>query len=168
MAPPLYMDAEIRPNRSLSRRGLHVLLGVVVAFNLMIAVFLLGVGAPLVLPFLGLDVAAIWLALNASFKAAERRERVRVTAEAITVSREDEKGARVVWTSPTAFTGVDLDQPGEHEARVRLRIYRRRLTLARALSPPERVEFAAALRRAIREARAERYPLPGVGAGAQA
>jgi uncharacterized membrane protein len=168
MAQPLYMDAEIKPNRSLSRRGLHVLLGVVVAFNLMVAAFLLGVGAPLVLPFLGLDVAAIWLALNASFKAAERRERVRVTAEAITVSREDEKGARVVWTSPTAFTGVDLDQPGEHEARVRLRIYRRRLTVARALSPPERVEFAAALRRAIREARAERYPLPRGGAGAQA
>ncbi|WP_419319302.1 DUF2244 domain-containing protein [Caulobacter sp. ErkDOM-E] len=168
MAPPLYMDALIKPNRSLSRRGLRVLLGVVVACNLMIAVFLLGVGAPLVLPFLGLDVAAIWLALNASFKAAERRERVRVTAQSITVSREDEKGARVVWTSPTAFTGVDLDQPGEHEARVRLRIHRRRLTVARALSPPERVEFAAALRRAIGEARAERYPLPGVGAGAQA
>jgi len=168
MAQPLYMDALIKPNRSLSRRGLHVLLGVVVVFNLMIAAFLLGVGAPLVLPFLGLDVAAIWLALNASFKAAERRERVRVTAEAITVSREDEKGARVVWTSPTAFTGVDLDQPGEHEARVRLRIYRRRLTVARALSPPERVEFAAALRLAIRQARAERYPLPGGGAGAEA
>ena len=157
MAAPLYMDAVIKPNRSLSRRGLHVLLGLIVACNLMIAVFLLVVGAPLVLPFLGLDVAAIWLALHASFRAAERRERVRVTAEAITVSREDEKGARVVWTSPTAFTGVDLDQPDEHEARVRLRIYRRRLTLGRALSPPERVEFAQALRRAIREARAERY-----------
>jgi uncharacterized membrane protein len=167
MAPPLYMDAVIRPNRSLSRRGLHVLLGVVVAFNLMIAVFLLAVGAPLVLPFLGLDVAAMWLALNANFKAAERQERVRVTAEAITVSREDEKGARLVWTSPTAFTGVDIDQPGEHEARVRLRIHRRRLTVARALSPPERVEFADALRRAIREARAERYPAPAAGAGAQ-
>lgn len=168
MAAPLYMDAVIKPNRSLSRQGLHVVLGVVLAFNLIIALFVLGVGAPLVLPFLGLDVAAIWLALYASFRAAERRERVRVTAEAITVSREDEKGARLVWTSPTAFTGVDVDQPGEHEARVRLRIYRRRLTVARALSPPERVEFADALRRAIREARAERYPAPGAGAGAPA
>lgn len=157
MAAPLYMDAVITPNRSLSRRGLHVLLGVLIAFNLMVAVFLLVVGAPPVLPFLGLDVLALWLALRASFRAAERKERVRVTAEAITVSREDEKGARVIWTSPTAFTRVDIDQPGEHEARVRLRIYRKRLTLARALSPPERVEFADALERAIREARAERY-----------
>lgn len=164
MAAPLYMDAVISPNRSLSRTGMHVLLGVVIAFNLMIAVFLLVLGAPPVLPFLGLDVLAIWLALRASFRAAERKERVRVTAEAVTVSREDEKGVRVVWTSPTAFTGVDLDQPDEHEARVRLRIYRKRLTLARSLSPPERVAFAAALRQAIRSARAERYPFPGAGA----
>lgn len=157
MATALYMDAVISPNRSLSRRGLRVLMAVIIAFNLMVALFLLVLGAPLILPFLGLDILAIWWALNVSFRAADRRERVRVTVEAITVSREDERGTRLVWTSPTAFTRVDVDQPGEHEARVRLRIHRRRLTVGRALSPPERVAFGDALQRAIREARAERY-----------
>jgi uncharacterized membrane protein len=157
MAAPLYMDAVIKPNRSMSRQGLYVVMGVMIAFNLMVAVFLLVLGAPPVLPFLGLDVLAVGLALRASFRAAERSERVRVTAEAVTVSREDEKGARVVWTSPTAFTRVGVEQPGEHEARVRLMMSRRRLTLVRALSPPERVEFAKALERAILDARAERH-----------
>jgi uncharacterized membrane protein len=157
MAAALYMDAVIRPNRSLSRAGMAVVLGVAIAFNLMVAVFLLVVGAPPVLPFLGLDVLALWLALRASNRALSRSERVKVTAEAIVVSREDAKGARVVWTSPTAFTRVDLDQPGEHESRVRLFMSRRRLTLARALSPDERVQFARALERAIKAARAERY-----------
>lgn len=157
MTAPLYMDAVIRPNRSMSRRGLYIVLGVMIAFNLMVAVFLLVLGAPPVLPFLGLDVLAVGLALRASFRAAERSERVRVTAEAVIVSREDETGARVVWTSPTAFTRVNVDQPGEHEARVRLMMSRKRLTLGRSLSPPERVEFAKALERAIRDARAERY-----------
>ena len=157
MAQPLYMDAVIKPNRSMSRRGLHVLLGVLIGFNLLVAVFLLVVGAPPVLPFLGLDVVAVWLALRASFRAAERAERVRVTAEAVIVSREDAKGARVIWSSPTAFTRVDLDQPGEHETRVRLMMSRKRLTLGRALSPPERVDFARALERAILRARAERH-----------
>ena len=82
---------------------------------------------------------------------------MQVTAEAVTVSREDEKGARLIWSSPTAFTRVGIDQPGEHEARVRLMMSRKRLTLGRALSPPERMELADALERAIREARAERY-----------
>jgi len=157
MAAALYMDAVIRPNRSLGRTGMAVVLGVVIAFNLMVAVFLLVLGAPPVLPFLGLDVLALWLALRASNRALSRSERVRVTAEAITVSREDAKGAKVVWTSPTAFTRVDLDQPGEHESRVRLFMSRRRLTLARALSPDERVQFAHALERAIKSARAERW-----------
>ncbi|KSB90866.1 hypothetical protein AS593_11690 [Caulobacter vibrioides] len=157
MAAALYMDAVIRPNRSLSRAGMAVVLGVAVAFNLMVAVFLLVVGAPPVLPFLGLDVLALWLALHASNRALSRSERVKVTAEEIVVSREDAQGAKVVWTSPTAFTRVDLDQPGEHESRVRLFMSRRRLTLARALSPDERVAFARALERAIKAARAERY-----------
>jgi uncharacterized membrane protein len=157
MALPLYMDAVIKPNRSMSRRGLHVVLGVMIAFNLMVAVFLLVLGAPPVLPFLGLDVLAVWLALRASFRAAERAERIRVTAEVVTVSREDEKGARVIWTSPTAFTRVGVDQPGEHETRVRLMMSRKRLTLGRALSPPERVDFARALERAILKARSERH-----------
>jgi uncharacterized membrane protein len=156
MAAPLYMDAVIKPNRSMNRRGLYVLLGVLVAFNLMVAIFLLVVGAPPVLPFLGLDILAMGLALRASFRASQRAEHVRVTAEAVTVSREDEKGARLVWTSPTAFTRVGIDQPGEHETRVRLMMSRRRLTLGRALSPPERMDFARALERAILRARAER------------
>ena len=157
MAAALYMDAVIRPNRSLSRAGMAVVLGVAVAFNLMVAAFLLVVGAPPVLPFLGLDVLALWLALRASNRALSRSDRVKVTAEEIVVSREDDRGAKVVWTSPTAFTRVDLDQPGEHESRVRLFMSRRRLTLARALSPEERVAFARALERAIKAARAERY-----------
>jgi uncharacterized membrane protein len=157
MAPPIYMDRVIAPHRSLTPRGAVVLLAVVMAFNVMVAIFLLVVGAPPVLPFLGLDVLALWLALRASDRAARRVERVQVTAEAVTVSREDEKGARTVWTSPTAFTRVGVDHLGEHETRVRLMIYRKRLTLARSLSPDERTRFANALQDAIRAARNERW-----------
>lgn len=157
MDAPLYMDARIAPNRSLSTRGMVVLLGVVIVFNLFIAVFLLVLGAPPVLPFLGLDVLAIGLALRASARASRRAERVQVTAEAVTVSREDEAGSRTIWTSPTAFTRVGVEQPGEHETRVRLMIHRRRLTVGRALAPAERMEFADALRDAIRAARNERW-----------
>lgn len=157
MAMPIYMDRVIAPHRSLTPRGAVVVLAAVMAFNIMVAIFLLVVGAPPVLPFLGLDVLALWLAFRASDRAARRVERVRVTAEAVTVSREDDAGARTVWTSPTAFTRVDLDHPGEHETRVRLMIHRRRLTLARALGPDERARFAGDLREAIRAARAERW-----------
>lgn len=157
MAAPIYMDALITPNRSLSDRGMKVVLGVVIAFNCFVALFLLVLHALVVLPFLGLDILGIWLAMRASARAARRAERVHVTAEAVTVSREDEKGAKTIWTSPTAFTRVGIEQPGEHETRVRLMIHRRRLVVGRALAPVERMEFANALQDAIRAARNERW-----------
>lgn len=157
MAKPIYMDRVIVPHRSLSPQGGAVLLAVVMAFNVLVAIFLIVVRAPPVLPFLGLDVLALWIALRASERAARRVERIQVTAEAVTVSREDEKGARTVWTSPTAFTRVGVEQPGEHGVRVRLMIHRKRLTLARALGPDQRVELADALKDAIRAARGERW-----------
>ena len=157
MALPIYMDRVIAPHRSLTPQGATVLLAVVMAFNALVAIVLLVLGAPPVLPFLGLDVLALWLALRASDRAARRTERVRVTAETVTVSHEDEKGARTIWTSPTAFTRVGVDHPGEHETRVRLMIYRKRLTLARSLGPDERERFAGDLQAAIRAARNERW-----------
>jgi uncharacterized membrane protein len=157
MAAPIYMNRVIAPHRSLSPQGAAVLLGVMMAFNALVAIFVLVVGAPPVLPFLGLDVLALWLALRASDRAARRVERVQVTAEAVIVSREDEKGARTIWTSPTAFTRVGVDHPGEHETRVRLMIHRKRLTLARSLGPEERARFAGDLQDAIRAARNERW-----------
>ena len=156
MPPPLYMDAVIRPNRSLGRSGYRVVMGVLIVANLMLAAMFLRLGALLVPVFLGLDVLAVWLAFRASFRASERSEHVQVTAEAVTVSHQSAAGRRAVWRSPTAFTRVTLERPEEHEARVRLALSAKRLTVGRALSPPERVAFARALQRAIDAARAER------------
>ena len=81
---------------------------------------------------------------------------MRVSAQEVRVSHEIGRSARTVWTSPTAFTRVTVDARGEPEARVRLHLSQRALTIGRALSPPERVSFADALEDAIRKARAER------------
>ena len=149
----LYMDAVITLNRSLSPHGFKVLFGAVVAVNVAFAVFLVAVGAWPAPIFLGIDVLLVWFAFRASFRAAERAERVQVSAEEVTVLHD----ARTVWRSPTAFTRVDVEELGEHERRVRLRLSGRAFTVARALSPGERTRFAVALQDAIRNARAERF-----------
>ena len=149
----LYMDAVITLNRSLSPRGFKVLFGAVLAVNVAFALFLVALGAWPAPIFLGLDVALVWFAFRASFKAAERAERVQVSAEEVRVLHD----ARTVWRSPTAFTRVTVEELGEHERRVRLRLSDRAFTVARALSPGERTRFATALQDAIRNARAERY-----------
>ena len=157
MPAALYMDAVITPNRSLPRAGFYWLIGLLVGFNAIMAAFFLAIGALPVPVLLGLDVLGVIIAFRASYVSGRLAERVRVSAEEVQVAYEAQGRSRTIWRSPTAFTAVAVERVGQHEALVRLRLSARRLTVARALSPKERGEFADALERAIRDARAERY-----------
>ena len=153
----LYMDAEIRPYRSLSKRGFYWVLGFVIAWNLVAgAFFVLALHAFPVPIFLGLDVLGVFLAFRLNYRGARQVERVQISAQEVRVLHQFGRHARMVWTSPTAFTRVALDGAGEHHARVRLRISGREVVVGAALSPGERDDLAAALEEAIRKARAER------------
>lgn len=154
MDGPLYMDAVITPHRSLSQRGFIVLIGVLTTINAVSAIVFLRLGAAPVPAFLGLDVAALVIALLVSRRAVLNRERVQVTAAEIHVWRETPKGAQTVWRSPTAFTRVALVGPDEEDPDLQLRLSDRGVAVARALTRAERRDFAAALERAIRNARA--------------
>jgi uncharacterized membrane protein len=145
------MDAVIRPNRSLSARGLKLLLGFVIFWNLVLAIFCLVIGAFPVPIFLGLDVLGVWIAFRVSNRRAERTEHVRVDSQEVTVARDWGRGETTVWSSPTAFTRVE-----PVEGAVRLALSGKAIAVARALSRPERDEFARALEAAVRAARKER------------
>jgi uncharacterized membrane protein len=156
MSPPLYMDAVITPHRSLSRRGFGWMLGVLIAFNLAIGALFVSLKAFPVPIFLGLDVLGVVLAFRANYRSGGQSERVQVSAQEVRVLHQIGARARTVWTSPTAFTRVVVEASGEHEARVRLSLSGRAMTIGAALSPGEREGLAAALESAIGKARAER------------
>lgn len=151
------MDAEITPNRSLSRKGFIVLISVITAINFVSAMVFLSLGATLVPVFLGLDVLAIAAAFAASYAAARRVERVRVSPARVQVIRETPKAALQVWESPTAFTRLALVKEDERAVELNLVMSGRRITVAAALSPGEREAFARALEGAIQRARAARF-----------
>src|SRR5882757_5724754 len=118
----LYMDAVLRPSRSLSKSGFYWLIGLLVAYNAIVAVFLLVVGALPVPPFLLIDIVGVLIAFHISYRRAGQAERVQVSAEAVTVFHEVGKHVRKIWASPTAFTRVSVEDRGEHEAHVRLHL----------------------------------------------
>lgn len=156
-APKLHLDAELRPHRSLSTRGAALLLIPIAFVNLVFAVFFFVLRAPFVPPFLGLDVLAMCFALGASFRAARAVERVRVSADEITVLRERGGRAWSVWASPTAFTRVDVLEPGRHAVCVRLACRGQEIALGSALGPMQREAFGRELEAAVRSARGERW-----------
>lgn len=159
MSQALYMDALITQNRSLSNRGVKAVVWTAAIFSLIPTVMSLVIGAPFPPIFLGLDVLGLWLALHLSMKAAARRsERVQVSDEAIKVLRRRGGAERAVWSSPTAFTRIDIDGEDD-ETTVTLRLSAQSLTIGELLSPGERRDFGEAVREAVRNARLQRHPV---------
>jgi uncharacterized membrane protein len=153
----LYMDAVLTGNQSLSRRAAKRLLWSIAAIFLVFGFLLTRIGAGPAPIFLGLTFAGLALAFCAQARKARSAEVVQVSADQVVVLRR--RGARdqVIWRSPTAFTRVELETPDDDEAHVWLRLSRAATPVAEVLGAPERRQFAAALRRAIQAARAERY-----------
>lgn len=166
MAWPLYMDAEIKPNRSLSQRGFIVLICVITAVNVAAATVFVLLRANVVPFFLGVDVMAIIVAFLASFRAGRMIERVQVSAAEVKVTYEAGDRVRVVWESPTAFTRVTTERDEDNRVTaLRLALSGKQTAVAAALSPRERGEFARALETAIWKAkRGEAIPAPAAEA----
>lgn len=156
MTDAFYMDAEIRPNRSLSERGFIVLITVVTLANCASAAVFVKLGATFVPIFLAVDLLAVIVAFLVSFQAARRVERVQVTSRDVRVVQETPKWSRVVWESPTAFTRVQVEKDDGRTVGLKLALSGREVPVAAALSPRERAEFAKALERAIWRAKRER------------
>ncbi len=155
MDDPLFMDALLTPNRSMSSRGYIVLIGVMTAINVATAAVFLRMGAAPVPFFLGFDLLAVVVAFALSRRSGRRGERIQVSAAEVRVVREAPSGEdQMVWSSPTAFTIVDLNGEGESPGDLTLRLSNQRLPVATMLSRPERVQFASALHEAIARARA--------------
>tara|TARA_R100000935_G_scaffold11174_6_gene22456 strand:- start:2788 stop:3318 length:531 start_codon:yes stop_codon:yes gene_type:complete len=157
MDSPFYMDAVITPNRSLSQRGFIILISCITALNCVSGLVFMSMGATLVPIFLALDVGAIALAFAVSFHAAKQVERVQVTAHEVRVLRQTPQAQALVWTSPTAFTRVDVEVEDDQTVGVRVRLSGKFAQVAAALSPGERAEFAKALETAIWRARTGRF-----------
>jgi uncharacterized membrane protein len=151
-----YMDAVIRPHRSLSERGFIILIAVVTLCNCISSAVFVYYGATLVPFFMAFDVLAVIVAFTVSFAGAKRIERVTITARDVVVTHEAPNWTKVVWESPTAFTRVAIEKDEDRTVGVRLSLSGRDVAVAQALSPGERADFARALEQAIWEARRER------------
>lgn len=150
MNEPLFMDAEIKQNRSLSDRGFVVLISVITTINLASALIFVSQGATLVPVFLAAAVFAVTFAFLASFRAARAVERVQVSAYEVRVTHEAQGRVRLVWESPTAFTRVATERDEDDRVTgLMLSLSGRRTFVAAALSPRERGEFARALEDAL-------------------
>ena len=152
MDTPVF-DAVIHPYRSLGPKGLKAIFAVLIAMNAAAAVLFLFLGGWPVLPFMGLDILAVYVAFRLSYDQARAFERVTINGEKLVVEQVDAKGARRAWEFPSYWVNVWFEGDDE-QATVTLRSHGRSLVVGSFLAPFERKDFAEALRKALRDAKA--------------
>ncbi len=156
MSATLYFDAWLRPHRSLTRRGLALVLALAAIPSFAMALVFMSLGAWPVSGFLGLDVVLLYWAFRLNNRAARESERVMLSETELTVDRHAIDGRKEHWSFQPNWLRVDVDDPPKPESRLLLSTHGRSLAIGRFLPPAERVEVADALRAALRRWRGPR------------
>lgn len=104
---------ELWPYRSLPRRGFALI--ILMAFGLIIVPLFPLLGTVLLwglLPFLMLAVAALWWALERSYKDADILEELTFAEEALHLVHRDPKGNRKEWECNPYWARAEMHQTG--------------------------------------------------------
>ena len=141
---PLFLDAVLRPHRSLSLAAFKLMLVVVIAVNVAVAAVFWSQHAYPVAGFLGLDVLALWLAFRINYRAARAEERVRVAQTQMHLERRDPAGRARHFVLNPIWAQVSQDSLG-----VAVRSGGASMRIGAFLSPAQRADFARTLREAL-------------------
>ena len=144
-------EAILYPNRSLPNAGFMLVMAVVIGANLIFGAYFYAIGAWPVIGFCGLDVFLVWLAFKISYRQGRLHERIRITDDTLWVSRVLPSGHETRWKMQPFWTRVVIDNPVRHESQLQLWSKGGALVIGSFLSPGERGELGAALRRALEE-----------------
>ena len=150
---PLF-EAVITPHRSLSARGFLAVMSLIASVSFVSGLAFWMIGAWPVVGFFGLDVALIWYAFRANYRAARVREIVSVSHDRLRIERTDTKGHRrriemnPYWARLEAERDEEFGMLGlsvvSHGTSERVGDW---------LSPSEREAFGKALDKALHDAR---------------
>ena len=90
---PTVFAAVMAPHRSLSARGFLIVMLAIGAVSFASGFYFLALGAWPIFGFFGLDVALLYFAFRANFRAAAAREYIRITPSLVQVRQVPARGA---------------------------------------------------------------------------
>lgn len=151
---PTLFSAILTPHRSLSATGFVIIMTLVGGVSFAAGMTFLLMGAWPVFGFFGLDVALIYFAFRANYRAATAFEEVSVTASELRVRKVSHRGQVSEWTLNPVWVQLDREVHEEFGIERLFLVSRgRKLPIAAFLSPQEKASFATALGAAINEAK---------------
>lgn len=146
---PVVFAADLRPHRSLSMRGFRLLMTAVIGVSAIAGGAVFMAGAWPVIGFMGADLLLIYWAFRASYRAAKRCERLRLTPAWLTIQRIDPRGRGRTEALRPHWLRVELDEPAAPGSPLLLWSHGRATAVGSFLPPTERERLADALRAAL-------------------
>jgi len=161
--PDLVFEAVVRPHRSLSRRGVAIVLGSLGVVSLGVTTMFYLMGAWPIVGFNGGEVLLAAALLRAHARSRRTREVLLLTSQDLRILRFDESGRRTETQLPAAWLNIILeDRPGRVPA-LYAATRGRREEMARVLGEPEKRDLAQALQQAIHSMRHPEFDNPQLG-----
>ena len=156
-APPMQAPSQFRatltPHRSLSAQGFLIVMAAVGIVSFVAGMAFLLIGAWPVFGFFGLDVALVYFAFRANYRAARQFETVEVTPDLVTLTHVDAKGRTIAHTFNPYWVRVEIEEWKDGRAFLKLAEKGRQTLFGSFLLDEEKHELAAAIRAALVTAR---------------
>jgi uncharacterized membrane protein len=144
----------LSPHRSLGPSGVRTLLGAAFVVGALFSLPFYLMGAWPIVGFLGLDVAALFIAFRVNFRAARAYEDFYLTYLELLFARASAHGARREWRFNPSWVRLErIDHEEFGPQRLSLLSRGRRWEIAKFLGPDQKAEFATTLTQALAEAR---------------
>ena len=147
-------NARLTPHRSLNPRGFRVLMIATFFASALVSLPFYLIGAWPIIGFLGLDVALLYFAFRANFRAARAYEDFWLTYFELRFARVSAAGLKREWRFVPAWVRLERVEHEEFGVqRLSLHTRGRRWDIAKFLGPDQKAEFATRFGRALAEAR---------------
>lgn len=144
--------AMIRPHRSLGPQGFRIVMALVCLTSIIASLPFVILGVWPVVGFFGLDFLGLYLAFRVNFRDGTSFEELILTRIDLLVRHVTPKGLSREWRFNPLWTRIERKEDIDFGLLQLSLVSRDRdLTIAEALSPPEREDFAKALTHALRD-----------------
>ena len=152
-AKPLFA-ARLTPHRSLSPRGIKIVVAILAALALLPGLIFYALGAWPVVGFMGLDVLALYWALSHSFREGRAYEQVTLWTDSLQVLQVSARGQETLESFNPFLVKLIVERDfDERTTGLKLRTKDREIALGAFLNPDDKASFAKVFGTALKKAR---------------
>ena len=156
----LMFEAEVKPHRSLSRRGLCFVIAAMCLGSLFVTSLMALLGAWPVIGFNGADLLLALVLIWLNVRAARARETIRLSERELSVLWRDASGRQTRMSLSPAWLNVVLEEHAGTVPKLLLTTRGSSCEVARQLGEAEKRDLAASLSRALARWRNPRFDNP--------